>query len=72
MSCIMLHLCACIYCFFPLFLPVVLETDAVAVIDYVPDDQPFAAEQQGKQKPLEHSDITHLSPSYACIRILLL
>jgi hypothetical protein len=49
----------CIYCFFPLFLPVEPETDAAAVIDYAPDDQPFAAEQQGKQNPLEHSDITY-------------
>ena len=28
------------------------ETDTAAVIAYTPDDQPFAAEQQGKQTPL--------------------
>ena len=62
----------CIYCFSPLFLPVDLETDTAAGYDYVVDDQPFAAEQQGKQTPLEHSDIAYSFPSYSCIGILLL
>jgi hypothetical protein len=36
----------------PLFSPVDLETDGAAGYDYTVDDQPFAAEQQGKQPPL--------------------
>ena len=59
MSCIVLHLFACIYCFFPLFSPVASETDAAAEYYYATDDQPFVAEQQGKQNPLDHSDITY-------------
>jgi hypothetical protein len=43
------------------------ETDAAAVIAYTTDDQPFAAEQRGKQNPLEHSDITQLSLSLLCL-----
>ena len=37
-----------IYCFFPLFSPVDLETDAAPVIDYVDDDPSFSPEQLGK------------------------
>ena len=40
-----------IYCFFPLFSPVDLETDAAPVIDYVEDD-PSLPEQPGKPPPL--------------------
>ena len=43
-------------------------TDDTAVYNYVVDDPSISKEQQGKQTPLEHSDITHLSPSYSCIR----
>ena len=40
---------ACIYCFFPLFSPVDLETDADApVIDYIDDGPFFLSEQPGK------------------------
>ena len=48
--CHVMHLCACIYCFFPLFSPVDFETDADAapVIDYVTDDPTFLPEQPGK------------------------
>ena len=56
-----------IYCFFPLFSPVVPETDAAPVIDYV-DDDPSLLELPGKQTLLEHSDIAHFFPSHACIR----
>ena len=38
--------------FLPLFLPVDPKTDAAAEPNYAPDDQPIAAEQQGKQTPL--------------------
>ena len=54
---------AIIYCFFPLFLPVDPETDAAAGYDYPPDDQPFVAEQRGKQTPLDHSYVPILSLS---------
>jgi hypothetical protein len=49
----------CIYCFFSPFYPIDSETDAAAVIDYVPDDPTFAAEQPGKQTPLTHAYITY-------------
>ena len=52
MSCIVLHMFVCIYCFFPLFSSVDPETDAAAEYDYAIDVQPFAAKQQGKQPPL--------------------
>ena len=41
MSCIVMHMFACIYCFFPLLSPVDPEATADAtVIDYVDDDPP--------------------------------
>ena len=43
----------------PLFLPIDPEADATAGYDYTTDDQVFAAEQQGKQNPLDHPDITY-------------
>ena len=61
--------CICvlyIYCFFPLFSLIDPETDAAPVIDYVPDDLSFSAEQPGKQNPLDHSYIAHsFSPMLA-------
>ncbi len=63
---------AIIYCFFPLFLPVDPETDAAAGYIYDPADQSFAAEQQGKQTPLDHSYIAYVFLPTACISILLL
>ena len=41
------HVCFYIYCFFPLFSPVDLETDDAPMIDYV-DDDPSLPEQPGK------------------------
>ena len=61
-----------IYCFFPLFLPVDPETDAAAGYIYDPADQSFAAEQQGKQTPLDHSYIAYVFLPTASISILLL
>ena len=53
MSCLVLHLFAYIYCFFPLFSPIDPETDAAPVIDYVDaDTSSFSAELPGKQTPL--------------------
>lgn len=40
---------------FPLFLPLDPEIDTTTGYDYPPDGQPFAAEQQGKQNPFDHS-----------------
>ena len=51
MSCLVMYLCAYIYCFFPLFSPVDPETDAAPAIDYV-DDESSLPEQPGKPPPL--------------------
>ena len=49
LSFLVLHLFACIHCFFPLFSPVDYETDAAAApIDYGVDDPSFLLEQPGK------------------------
>ena len=49
MSCIDMHLFACIHCFFPLFSPVDYETDAAAdQFDYGVDDPSLLPEQPGK------------------------
>ena len=71
MSCIIMHLLHCIYCFFPLFSLVDYETDAAAgaPTDYAVDDPSFSAELPGKPPPL----ITryHLFLLYtACIRVV--
>ena len=52
MSCLVLHLFAYNYCFFPLFSPVDPEAHDALVIDYV-DDDPSLPEQPGKP-PLDH------------------
>ena len=71
MSCFVLH-----RCYYLLFLPPLLmvdpETDAAAGYIYDPADQSFAAEQQGKQTPLDHSYIAYVFLPTACISILLL
>ena len=52
LSCLVLHLFACIYCFFPLFSPVDYETDAAAAqFDYGVDDPSLWPEQPGKPPP---------------------
>ena len=56
----------------PLFLPVDPKTDAAAGYIYDPTGQSFAAEQQGKQTPLDHSYIAYVFLPTACISILLL
>jgi hypothetical protein len=68
MSCIVLHLFAFIYYFFPLFLPIAPETDAAQETDYAAEDPAFAAERPGKQPPLTHTDITYFLLPPACIR----
>ena len=67
MSCLALHLCAYIYCFFPLFSPIDPETDAAPVIDYV-DDDPSLPEQLVKP-PLDHQ-ISPILLYTACIRVV--
>ena len=50
---------ACIYCFFPLFSPVDLETSADApMIEYVDNDPPSCLSNQSSP-PFDHPDIAH-------------
>ena len=58
---VMLSVCIGVIFIFspPLFLPVDPETDAAARYIYDPADQPFAAEQQGKQTTLDHPYIAY-------------
>ena len=59
MSCIVMHLLAFIYCFFPLLSPIDAEADAPVGYDNTPNDQRFAVEQQGKKNPFDHLYIAH-------------
>ena len=68
MSCLVLHLFAYIYCFFPLFSPIDPEADDAPVIDNVDNDtSSFSAELPGKSPPLDHSDTARSILSHACI-----